>query len=284
MADFLTAVSSKKITPTKSFIQEVGTLNIRKEVPINSAEAALNALKSQPSRDTVKNVLLYLATDGFNLIYPGPQNASIAHQLVNDTVPNYWRTLKAAPESDLIAQILRNPIGLGHIITRLRTLITDSKERNVPGEARSTLEHIEDALDLIDHVIQGNKTSNYVLKDILTHTKNKNLKDLTWREHLAQTASGRLLSLVAEAEDVLKKGEISRAPNWIAEGKGYASWLGRNAAELMLSTDTSDEHLTASVDFAVKLLALGYTGKLSLHQRDKKLTAQIALPTLFSPR
>lgn len=282
MADFLTAVSSKKITPTKSLIQEVDTLNIQDQVQIDSTETALDALKNQPSRGTVNNTLLYLTTDGFSLVLPGPQNASIAHQLVTDTVPNYWRTLKAAPESDLFVQILRNPTGLGHLITRLRTLITDSRDQKASGGARNTLEHIEDALDLIDRIITANETSERVLKDILARAKNTNQKRLLWKEYLAQTASGRLLSVVAEAEDVLRKGETSRARTWMGEGNEYAAWLGRNAAEVMLSVDTSDDHAAASIDFSTKLLALGYTGISSLPQGNRKLTTQIAWFIPFS--
>lgn len=262
MADFLTAVSSKRTTTSKSLVQEIETRNTSDEVTIKSVESALEALKSQPSRRTVVNVLRYLNSHGFNLILPDPSSASIAHQLVNDTVPNYWRVLKGAPESKLIAQVLRNPTGLGHVITRLRTLIADSREKKAPGGARNTLEHIEDTLDVIDRILHGQDTSRIVLRDILAYGKNSIQKNLIWKEYLAQTASGRLLSLTAEAEDVLNTGGVSRAPNWVADGKEYAVWLGRNAVELITSEETSDEHVTASVEFCTKLLGLGYTDQI----------------------
>ncbi|KAF2855446.1 hypothetical protein T440DRAFT_413901 [Plenodomus tracheiphilus IPT5] len=259
MPDFLTAVSSKKITKTQNLVQEVGSLDIGDNVKIDSADSALEALKSQPSRNTISSILRHLTKDGFSLILPEPLNASIAYQLVNDTIPNYWRTLSDAPESKLIAQLLRNPTGLGHIITRLRTLIADSRLRKAPNDVRNTLEHIEDILDVIDRVLRGNDTSRLVLRDVSAYGKSSNQKKLIWREYLAQTASGRLLSLTAEAEDALKEGEVLRISSWIADGKTYATWLGHNAVNLMLSEDTSDEHSTASTEFCTKLLVLGYT-------------------------
>ncbi|KAI8940268.1 hypothetical protein NX059_003970 [Plenodomus lindquistii] len=263
MADLLTAVSSKKTTTTKSLIHEVESLDIQEDVQIDSAESALKALKSQPSRGAVSSVLRYLTRDDFSLILPQPSNASIAHQLVTDTIPNYWRTLEDEPELKLIAQVLRNPTGLGHIVTRLRTLIADSRDTKVPGDVRNTLEHIEDVLDVLDRVLRGNMTSESVLQDILAYGKNANQKKLIWREYLAQTASGRLLSITAEAEDALKKREMTRKFSWIADGKEYATWLGQNAVVLISSKDASEEHLTTSIEFCTKLLALGYTDRIA---------------------
>lgn len=284
MADFLTAVSSKKITTTKSLVQEVGTISIGDEIKIDSAESALKALKSQPSCGTVRNVLQYLCSDGFSLISPDPLNASIAHQLVNDTLPSYWRALQAAPESKLISQILRNPTGLGHVITRLRTLLMDSRERKGPGDARNTLEHIEDTLDVIDRIIRGKETSRLVLRDVIAYGKNSVQKKLQWKEYLAQTASGRLLSITAEAEDALKKDGDSRPLRWVADGKEYAAWLGRNAVELISSDDTSDEHVTASIDFCTKLLGLGYTDRIvkSIFSKLIKIGSAEAFARVFS--
>ena len=92
MADFLTAVSTSKINRSEPLIQEVRSLNAQEDtVAIDSAETALKALKYQPSRTTVNSVLDYLTVEGFSLLLPDPLNASVAHQLVNDTIPNYWR-------------------------------------------------------------------------------------------------------------------------------------------------------------------------------------------------
>jgi telomere length regulation protein len=261
MADFLTAVSTRKVKDAEPLIREVESLNIQEDaVPVNSAASALGALKSQPSWNTVTEVLRYLTTDGFSLLLPESLNASIAHQLVNDTIPNYWETIKKSVEAKLLVQVLRNPTGLGHILTRLRSLIADSGRKQVLGGARDTTEHISDALDILELILQNKGTSHHILQDVLAFGKNLMQKKLIWREYLAQVASGRILSVAAEAEDILKQKERPRTASWVADGNDYAAWLGHNVAFLMQSGDQSEEYLASIVELCSKALGLGYTG------------------------
>jgi len=260
MADFLTAVSTKKVNTPKPILQEINSLSIQDAVRIDSASSALEALKSQPSQETVTNALKYMTSDGFSLLLPEPLNVSIAHQLVNDTIPHYWKTLRGSSQQKIFAKILRNPIGIGHIITRLRSLIADCRQKKAPGEGRDTFEHIDDLIDLLDKVIQGNDTSRLVLQDVQAYGKNAMQKKLIWREYLGQTASGRLISIVAEAEDVLKAQQTSRKACWIADGSAFAEWLGHNIAALASVKDMTEEHMSAVVDLCSKALTLGYTG------------------------
>ena len=260
MADFLTPVTTRKVKDAEPLVREIKTLEIENEVSVDSIDSALEVLKNQPSRGTLSNALTYLTANGVSLLLPEPRNASIAYQLVNDTIPSYWRTLKASTDASLVAQILRNPTGLGHIITRLRTLIADSRQKKAPNGARNTLEHIEDLIDLLDRILRSDHTSISVMKDTLTYGKSGVQKKLIWREYLAQTASGRILAIVAEAEDVLKKGEITRNLSWIADGSEYAAWLGSNIVALVKSEDTTEDFSSAVVELCSKTLGLGYTG------------------------
>jgi telomere length regulation protein len=263
MADLLTAVSTKKVNRTEPFIQEVKSLSAQEDaVTVNSAESALKALKNQPSRRTVENVLDYLTAEGFSLLLPDPLNASIAHQLVNDTVPNYWRSIKGQKYAKLLGKVLRNPTSLGHIVTRLRSLIADSQQKKKPGEARNTTEHISDTLEVLDLILRGDDTSFLILQDVLLFGKNDLQKKLIWKEFLAQAASGRLLSIAAEADEVLRKSEdATKTSLWLSDGKEYAEWLGRNAAVLLERNPESENYLTATVELCSKALGLGYTGE-----------------------
>jgi telomere length regulation protein len=260
MADFLTAVSSRKVKVSEPLLQEVASLSIQGAVHVDSAKSALEALKSQPSQDTVTNALKYMTSAGFSLLLPEPLNASIAHQLVNDTIPHYWRPFHNLPQAKLFAKVLRNPTGVGHIITRLRSLIADSRQRKAPGETRDAVEHIEDILGLLDEIYRGEDTSSTVLRDVQAHGKNLMQKQLIWREYLAQTASGRLVSTVAEAEDVLKSSSTTRTVSWLADGSIFAEWLGRNIAFLMKGSTKHQEDVSAVTELCAKALTLGYTG------------------------
>ncbi|RAR02781.1 telomere length regulation protein-like protein [Stemphylium lycopersici] len=261
MTDFLTAVSTKKVNDAEPLIQEVKSLSVQEDaISIDSAESALGALKNQPSRKTVNNILSYLTTPGFSLLLPDPLNASIAHQLVNDTIPNYWKSLKGSKDIKQLEKILKNPTSLGHLITRLRSLIADSHQKKAPGEARNAAEHISDTFEVLDLILRGNDTSFLILQDVLSFGKNSIQKKLMWREYLAQAVSGRILSVAAEAEDVLKNSkDASRVPSWIADGNEYASWLGRNVAVLLDCRSESEDYLTAVAELCSKALGLGYT-------------------------
>ncbi|KAI5363415.1 hypothetical protein J4E82_011630 [Alternaria postmessia] len=261
MTDFLTAVSTKKVKSPEPLIQDVRSLDIQEDALfVNSTESALGALKNQPNRKTVSKVLSYLTTEGFSLLLPEPLNASIAHQLINDTIPNYWRTIKGSIEVLKLEDILRNPTGLGHLNTRLRSLIADSRQKKAPGDARNTAEHIADTLEILSSVLSGDETSHRVLQDVLAYGKNSTQRKLIWKEYLAQVASGRLLSIAAEAEDILKKSDgVYQDAVWVADGKEYAAWLGRNIAILLERSSSSEEGLTAVIELCSKALSLGYT-------------------------
>ncbi|KAH7087108.1 telomere length regulation protein-domain-containing protein [Paraphoma chrysanthemicola] len=260
MSDFLTAVSTKKVKGTEPLLQEVKSLSIQPAPRIESPESTLEALKHEPSSDTVVDALTYMTSDGFSLILPEPLNASIAYQLVNDTFPHYWRTFSQSRHQKSFAKILQNPTGIGHIITRLRSLIADSRRKQEYGEARDPTEHIVDLLAVLEGILQDEQTSRLILRETFAHSKKDMQRKLIWREYIVQIASGRVIALVAEAEDVLKSKDISRTPSWIAEGRTYAEWLGRNIAALITDGDSKNEESSAAVvELCSKALNLGYT-------------------------
>ncbi|KAH7076906.1 telomere length regulation protein-domain-containing protein [Paraphoma chrysanthemicola] len=260
MSDFLTAVSTKNIKAPEPLLQEVKSLSIQHAPRIDSPESTLEALKHEPSSDTVVDALNYMTSDGFSLLLPEPLNASIAYQLVNDTLPHYWRPFSESRHQKSFAKILRSPTGIGHIITRLRLLIADSRRKQEYGEARDPTEHIVDLLAVLEGILQDEQTSNLILRETFAHCKKDMQRKLIWREYIAQIASGRVVALVAEAEDVLKSKDISRTASWIAEGRTYADWLGRNVAALIHDDDFKDEeHSAAVVELCSKALNLGYT-------------------------
>jgi telomere length regulation protein len=263
MTDFLTAVSTKNVKAPEPLLQEVKSLSIQDAVHIDSAQSALEALKSQPNQETVTNALKYMTSDGFCLLLPEPLNASIAHQLVNDTLPNYWRPLRNSPQAKLFARILRNPTGLGHIITRLRSLVADSRQKKSAGEAQNQADNIEDLIGVLEIILHADDTSSLVLRDTKAHGKTETKKRLIWREYLAQTASGRLVSIAAEAEDVLRSKGTSRTASWLADGNTFADWLGRNIASMLRNVGNSGDDISGSavVELCSKALTLGYTGQ-----------------------
>ncbi|KAH3940478.1 hypothetical protein HBI25_118060 [Parastagonospora nodorum] len=287
MTDFLTAVSTKNVKAPEPQLHEIKSLSIQDAVHIDSANSALEALKSQPSQETVTNALKYMTSDGFSLLLPEPLNASIAHQLVSDTLPNYWRPLRKSPLAKSFARILRNPTGLGHIITRLRSLVADSRQKRSAGEAQNQAENIEDLLGVLEVTLHADDTSSLVLRDTEAHGRTETKKKLIWREYLSQTASGRIISITAEAEDVLKSKGTSRIASWLADGNAYADWLGRNIAFMLREVSNSENGISKSavVDLCSKALTLGYTDRVISSLTSSLLESDsAALLAAFLPR
>jgi telomere length regulation protein len=269
MDAFLTPISTTKVKRTqnaKPFLQEVGSNEERKsDVIIESPARALEVLKEQPDFESVENVLDYLVAkterqDGFHLMLPDPVAANIVFQIVTATLPDYWQILKERrTPSQQLFRCLCNPCGIGNIITRLRPLIADCRTKRAVGETRDAASHIVDLLDVLERMLHGEKCLTQVWTDIKAFGKNTAQKKMMWKEFVAQVASGRIVSLAAEAEDVLKEKDVSRTASWLADGSGYAAWLGRNAANLSaVEFDESSAPIVTEV--YSKALALGYTG------------------------
>ncbi|KAJ4343025.1 telomere binding protein [Didymella glomerata] len=259
MADFLTAVSTKKIV-SKPATPKIQDLSIQDPETIDTPQAALQALRSQPSHETVRNVLKYLDSRGVSLVISEPVYASIAHELVNNLIPNFWRTLKQQKNDwHPLIIVLRNTTGIGHLLTGLRTLILQSRQKKAAGTTDNVPEFIKDTLEVLDGVLSGGDVSHQIYERILDFGKNDIQRRLLWKEYLAQVASGRALSIRAEAEDILKERRINGSS---FSGNDLAEWLGNNI-DFMLSCGDVDKDLNTAVnELASKVLSLGYTDRL----------------------
>ncbi|KZM22196.1 telomere binding protein [Ascochyta rabiei] len=259
MADFLTAVSTKKIA-SKPIINEIQSLSIHDAVTIESAQSALQALRNQPSYGTVTSVLTFFSSSKVSLIISEPVYASVAHELVNNLLPNFWRLLRQHDkDAQKLASSLRNPAGVGHLITRLRSLTVESRQRKAPGTAQDVSEFIEDTLDVLGRVLSGDDVLYLVWTEIQAFGKNNIQKRLMWKEFLAQVASGRVLAVRAEAVDLIERTAIE-SPS--LSGSDFAEWLGRNIIHMLTIGEESEAYTGALVELSSKVLTLGYTDRL----------------------
>ncbi|KAF1969206.1 hypothetical protein BU23DRAFT_513540, partial [Bimuria novae-zelandiae CBS 107.79] len=267
---FLTPVSTTKVKRTqdaKPLLQEVGTI-VEERNTVDSPERVLETLKQKPDFDSVANVLRYLANeserkDGFHLLLPDPIAANIAYHLINTTIPDYWQTIKErSMQLKQLLRCLRNPCAIGNIIIRLRPLIADCQQKRSVGNDRNSTSHIIDLLDVLERILSGDHCLSLVRSDVAAHGKNVAKGRMIWKEFVVQIASGRIVSLVAEAEDVLKGTEEARKASWLADGSVYAMWLGRNIANLVKGAEDDEVTALATVDVCSKALTLGYTDQI----------------------
>ncbi|OCK84672.1 hypothetical protein K432DRAFT_319798 [Lepidopterella palustris CBS 459.81] len=239
---------------------------------IESPDDALKALRNQPDYDDVRYILKYLASTTqtksfFSIAAPGPLAAQIINVLVSITIPDYWRSIKQSSgkgeSSTFLIKCLQSVSGLGAIVSRLKPLIADAKQSKQRLENRDPFQHIEDLLDILSRILDGCDISWQIWKNVEQLAANPTQRTLLWKEYISLTASGKILSIAAQAEDALKTSKSSRTESWVAKGNDYASWLGNNAATMIdLSSGSQDDDMTATAQLCGKAFTLGYTDRI----------------------
>lgn len=242
---------------------------------LDSSEAALDILSAKPDLKQLTRVLHWLdhkaAEDAnFNIKIPGPKATQIINVLVNNTVSDYWATLNGQQNSvhrnlkRLLLRCLSSVAGIGAITTRLRSLVISSRDgggRKNVGEAEKS-EPMTDLLDLLQSIVGKDTFIKSIWTDISTLIPKLSARSLLWKELISLLATGRLLSVAAEANEVLNKGSSSiQNESWIGNGKEYSSWLGRNVGALAIHLREEDtEAWKEAARLLGKGLTLGYTG------------------------
>lgn len=143
---------------------------------------------------------------------------------------------------------------IGSTVSKLRALLSVS---------RADLVHIQSLQDALTASLD-------VLWDSTTALiQNQHV----WKETLSLVATGRVLSVSAQAEQVLSAGEaeVGRRKVWCSSGKEYAAWLGRGVVKLCkdeaseLSAENGAEDMEKAVEAAAQLwgksLGLGQNGR-----------------------
>lgn len=244
---------------------------------LDSSEAAFDILSSKPDLKQLTRVLHWLdseaAGDGnFNMKIPSPKAAQIINVLVNEIVPNYWATLNGQQTSGhlkpqrLLLRCLSSVAGIGAITTRLRSLVNSIRDggtsKNV-GEVDKS-EAMSDQCDLLQSILGKDTFITSIWADISLLIPKLSARSLLWKELLSILATGRLLSVAAEANEILNKGSSSiQKESWIGRGNEYSSWLGRNVGAMAIDLkEEDDEAWKEAARLLGKGLMLGYMGKL----------------------
>ena len=114
--------------------------------------------------------------------------------------------------------------------------------------------------------IQSLQTS---LAEILSDTWNSDeighlaSRDQQWKEFLSLVATGKVLSVGAQANHVLSTASDKIvAPTWTGDGREYARWLGRGIIVLCKKSEQAenDEAWISVGQLCSKSFSIGYTG------------------------
>jgi telomere length regulation protein len=239
-------------------------------VQISSPEQILEILKGEPDYDTVISSLQFLSkeTETFSLTKPGPLSAQMTQVLVVDIAPNYWVLLKDATSDtsttnrdlELLLECLRSITGINAIIVRLRALIQEHKSQPKGPKRSDVLLNIDILLQLLTSLLKPD-TAAYSLWRSTVEKENAPMKTRALTHELvALLAGGRIVSVAAEADDILKQDAETWTPVWVGDGLEYSKWLGRSVVR-WAKESTNDESVKTCSEVLTKALRLGYSGK-----------------------
>lgn len=241
---------------------------------VKSPGDVLKVLQSQPDAESLTRCLEWLTSDTtsfntFDIRFPSAQAAQIVFVLVNEIVPNYWHIWTGSDSQTykrqrrLLLQCLTSVAGIGAIVARLRSLSSSSRDApataRLSGKPSSVTQIVDGLVGFLEALVQKDNSVDRIWTAICigpdSHTP-------FWKESVSQLATGRLLSAVAEAQDVVRRDvstEIQRS--WIGDGKLYSAWLGRNIYYMIVQENPNSTLKRKAVPRLLsKALTLGYTG------------------------
>lgn len=229
---------------------------------VDSPESALKILRSQPDTDALEDVLVYLSgrksRDGFNIRIPSPFSAMIINELISTTIPDFWDGIDGLKA--LLLTCLRSVAGIGAVLSRLRLLVSQYKPSAGGADAERP---ILDMISVMSELLTGQDTSYGIWSDISFLVENQARQVLLWKEYLNYVASGKIISAVAQAEDITKLRTTLSEGLWLSNGSIYSAWLGTNIASMIRrpSSLNNAPSMKAAAQLCGKSFGIGYAGR-----------------------
>lgn len=287
MDGFMTAVSTtyreKGEAPPVAELKSTAPV----QTEINSAEEALQVLRSEPDYSSLTRALSFLGrgisqkSTSFNAAVPSPIAAQIAQVLATDIASNYWTLLKedgldeppskgrrkAASDQQTFLQCLRSIPGINAVLLRLRALTGEAKSEGKDVKRPDIAANLRITLDLLCALLDGHDSPSRIWASTATVTAARSSAQRRPLEHefLALLGSGRVLSWAAEAQETLIAVDPAAKADsfWVANGAEYCPWLTQSVCWWISHNGASDDARLCS-ELLAKALRLGYTGKKNI--------------------
>ena len=233
----------------------------------------VTVLRSEPSLETLRNTLYWLEShfvkdDVSNIKVPGSKPAQVVFVLINDIIPTYWTVLNEARDPTLVKvrntliRCLSTVSGISATVNRLKLLLRD---RQTPARPEKGGEVGE--LAVLNSFLQKMLKTTAFVHDLwhglVSFVSASSKRSLFWKETVSLVAAGKVLSLAAQADDLVKDTTTAvHEGSWLADGPKYAVWLGRNIEYMIRHVDAANmENRKAISQVLSKALVLGYTGE-----------------------
>ncbi|KAK3641189.1 telomere binding protein [Elasticomyces elasticus] len=283
MGDFLTAVTSRAEKDGDGPLTAVRTVKSKQasdvakdkiipsskldRIDVTTPQEALRVLRSQPDTTVLLATLRKLSSTSFSdfhLVAPGPLQAQIVNSIVSDIVPAFWPTFDRN-ERLLVTRCLRNTTGINGLLARLGTSSGSSGIQK--GKARPQHAY---TIEVISQVLDGHSLVRGLLQDLHNAVPERTRHDVALKELATLLGSGKVISIIAQAEDAAQTsiGGSAGLNSWLARGSSYATWLGSNIASLFHqahdnSGETYEQLMRYGGQLLAKSLTLGYASALA---------------------
>ncbi|KAI0146679.1 telomere length regulation protein [Pestalotiopsis sp. NC0098] len=238
-----------------------------------SPEEALEALKSEPGYEDLISVLQYLQQGSrgnhtFDILQPSPLAAQIIHVLVTEIVPNYWDVInddsakgRKSRDLNLLLECLLSVTGINAAIAYMKALMQQGTSNPKGAKQSNTVMNLVSVMGLTGHLLQPENQVRRIWKNLAPSLENPSKARAIRQEFISLVAGGKIVSLSAEAEFLLREAEASKQNFWIADSKAYVQWIGANLVT-WISEEQEDDATKLCADILTRSLKLGHADLL----------------------
>jgi telomere length regulation protein len=266
MDGLLSEVRTTKTAPKKAVITEVKPKDEQPRLSIKSLEDVLDVLRNEPDFRSFRAVITHLEdSDDLSKVIkqPSAKTTQILAVLVNDVLPNYWIQLNE-DEGLLLANVValtKSVPALGALVNRLRVLSSETKAGPTVTKSSFLEARVRCAIELLERLLDGDGFLSQIWVDIMDSDATEMQKTLLFREISSLIASGKVITSVSQAEDVIKSTTKHEIQSWLGDGKTYTTWLATNLAHTALKLHKRKLPLEKDyIQLFAKALSIGYLG------------------------
>lgn len=222
-------------------------------------EDVLQTLRDEPSVDTLLAALKSITSAGssraLSLHNPGPVQAQIINTIVESIIPTFWQALDDPGRALLVASLL-SVTGVNAITSKLRLL---SEQTNTSPYRERAAISITDLLQVLSRLLQSDLSISCIWDGLHAAVPAQVKRDLMWKEAVSLFGSGKIVSIVARAEDASTSAETAGS-TWLSSGEKYAAWIARNISSMLAQSSNPNEAIAfaAPAQLLSNALGLGY--------------------------
>jgi telomere length regulation protein len=266
-----------KIDSSHSHVHEQPQLQQLQQAPkpnkaaisIQTVDDVLSILKNEPDYDSFRAAVYHLSNSDHLrslLALPSATTSQLVSLLIGNVLPSYWSQMQShASETELVARVcdcLRTIPAFSLSLNRLKVLIAEAEQRNKTEKKAFLQSNMACVIDILELLMSSDSFVPGIWHNLSLCQITESQRAVAWKEFCSIIASGKVISLVAQA-DIYLDGFANRPKSWLGTGKQYAAWLARNLATMSKKTAAGPASLKSCSGLLAASFSLGYAGTRS---------------------